>query len=76
MEELRRKQPRITLAPDEYERLRARVLQRDGWTCQSCGSANSLQVHHLVYRSQLGADASDNLITLCVHCHLRAHNRI
>jgi 5-methylcytosine-specific restriction endonuclease McrA len=33
-------------------------------------------VHHLVYRSQLGADASDNLITLCATCHHRQHNKI
>jgi 5-methylcytosine-specific restriction endonuclease McrA len=33
-------------------------------------------VHHLVYRSKLGVDASDNLITLCATCHRRQHNKI
>jgi 5-methylcytosine-specific restriction endonuclease McrA len=75
MEELRQKRPRIVLGPDEYDRLRLRVLKRDGWKCQSCGTGINLQVHHLAYRSQLGPDASDNLITVCVKCHRRAHKQ-
>jgi 5-methylcytosine-specific restriction endonuclease McrA len=66
MEKLRQKQPRHALAREGYDRLKIRILERDGWKCQVCGSSTNLQVHHLVFRSRLGADASDNLITLCV----------
>jgi 5-methylcytosine-specific restriction endonuclease McrA len=67
------KRPRITLAPDAYEQLRRRVLERDNWRCQNCGSLKNLQVHHKTTRSQLGDDAEFNLITLCDSCHSSEH---
>ena len=73
MERLRQKRPRVALKSDEYDRLKMRVLERDGWKCQCCGSPTNLHVHHLLYRSRLGADALDNLITLCASCHRRQH---
>lgn len=45
------------------------VLERDGWRCQACGSMQKLEVHHLQFRSRLGADDEMNLITLCGDCH-------
>jgi 5-methylcytosine-specific restriction endonuclease McrA len=74
MGKLRQKRPRLVLAPAEYNRLRSRVLERDGWNCQGCGSATNLQVHHLLHRGRLGADVAENLITLCAECHRRYHN--
>jgi 5-methylcytosine-specific restriction endonuclease McrA len=56
-----------------YEALRQLVLRRDGWRCQSCGTMNKLQVHHLEFRSRRGNDNESNLITLCVDCHRQAH---
>ena len=76
MERLRQKQPRRTLTSAAYDRLRTLVLERDGWKCQSCGSQTILQVHHLVYRSHLGADELNNLKTLCADCHRRLHHKI
>ena len=38
MEGLRQKRPRLVLDPAEYNRLKNRILERDGWTCQCCGS--------------------------------------
>jgi predicted restriction endonuclease len=73
MEKLRQKRPRLVLNPEGYDHLRARVLERDGWRCQCCGSSTNLQVHHLIHRSQLGADELDNLMTLCADCHRREH---
>jgi 5-methylcytosine-specific restriction endonuclease McrA len=40
------KKPRTKLAPDAYEKLRQRVLERDDWRCQNCGSMKNLEVHH------------------------------
>ena len=73
MERLRQKRPRLILERDEYDKLRDRVLNRDGWRCQCCGSRKDLHVHHLVRRSELGSDALENLITLCAGCHRRVH---
>jgi hypothetical protein len=42
-----------------------RVLERDGWRCQKCGSLEGLQVHHKIKRSDQGDDALANLLTLC-----------
>ncbi len=57
MKVLRQKQPRLRLSLAEYEAVRRRVLERDCWRCQSCGSQSDLQVHHVKPRSQLGHDA-------------------
>lgn len=73
MQRLRQKQPRLRLDPESYDALKIQVLDRDGWRCQDCGSAEMLQVHHLNPRSRLGHDASENLITLCADCHRRRH---
>ena len=43
---------RIKLGPRIYRRLITRVLDRDGWKCQKCGSLENLQVHHKVKRSR------------------------
>jgi 5-methylcytosine-specific restriction endonuclease McrA len=67
---------RIRLNQDDYEKLRQEVLQRDGWKCQSCGSMSNLEVHHRQFRSQAGDDLGQNLITLCVACHLNIHDGI
>jgi hypothetical protein len=60
---------RLRLPSDQYLQLQQKVLARDGWRCQSCGSRSSLQVHHQQYRSQSGSDIEENLITLCALCH-------
>jgi 5-methylcytosine-specific restriction endonuclease McrA len=74
MQKLCQKRPRLKLSVEEYTLLRRRVLERDGWRCQNCGSAKDLQAHHLSKRSKLGDDALDNLITLCVACHQMQHH--
>ena len=63
----------IRLDETAYEELRQRVLRRDGWRCQLCGSTTSLEVHHQQFRSHSGEDTEDNLITLCNDCHSTAH---
>jgi ATP-dependent DNA helicase RecQ len=73
MSPMRSDPPRLRLDPTSYERLRQQVLHRDGWRCQSCGTMNKLQVHHLEFRSRCGNDDESNLIALCVDCHRQAH---
>jgi len=74
MNMLPRKRPRIQLDPAAYQKLCWQVLKRDSWRCQECGSRTNLQVHHIEFRSQSGADIEENLITLCSECHDRIHS--
>ncbi len=67
------KPTRNRLAPDEYAALQRKILQRDGWRCQLCGSMRALEIHHLQRRSQSGVDSEDNLVTLCSECHRALH---
>lgn len=53
-------------------------MKRDNYTCQCCGAHTTkkktvkLHVHHLESR-QVGGNAPNNLITLCVDCHKALH---
>jgi 5-methylcytosine-specific restriction endonuclease McrA len=71
-----RKVKRIKLGKQIYRRLMKRVLERDGWRCQKCGSLENLQVHHKTKRSQQGDDALENLVTLCAYCHMAEHGQL
>ncbi len=66
-------QPRRRLSLANYHRLCTQILERDGWRCQHCGSSQNLQVHHICFRSQLGDDTAENLVTLCAKCHEQIH---
>ena len=63
----------LRLDPVSYETLRQRVLRRDGWRCQSCGTMSNLEIHHKQFRSHSGEDSEENLITLCIRCHAGIH---
>lgn len=57
---------------------RQKVLERDNYTCQHCGSKEDLAVHHIdgngvtTPRNQRNNNV-DNLITLCRACHTKVH---
>jgi 5-methylcytosine-specific restriction endonuclease McrA len=72
---VRCKGPRLRLDATSYRELHRQVLDRDGWRCQTCGSMQNLQVHHLKFRSQSGGDVEQNLLTLCSECHARMHRK-
>lgn len=62
-----------------FSNTKAMVLNRDNYTCQHCKGKHKdshLEVHHIVYRSQGGSDAPENLITLCHTCHTGVHKGI
>jgi 5-methylcytosine-specific restriction endonuclease McrA len=71
-----RKAKRIKLGKRAYRLLMKRILERDGWRCQNCGSVENLLVHHKIRRSQQGDDALRNLLTLCAYCHLEEHGQL
>src|SRR5574344_1356288 len=54
---------------------KAACLNRDNYTCQCCKTKKgTFNAHHIVYRSNGGADTLDNLITLCEECHKKLHD--
>lgn len=62
-----------------YYNVKQYVLHRDGYKCQSgikVKHNNKLQVHHIIYQSNGGNDAPDNLITLCKDCHSNLHKGV
>jgi 5-methylcytosine-specific restriction endonuclease McrA len=69
---IRTRATRPRLDPVSYQTLRQKILRRDDWRCQSCGTMSSLEVHHRQSRSRSGADSEENLITLCAACHASA----
>jgi len=69
----RLKMPRVQLRDEEYRELHRRILKRDCWRCQICGSMQRLEVHHTKFRSHGGSDSEVNLITLCASCHRQVH---
>ena len=64
---------RLRLEASAYTKLHRKILERDRWRCQYCGSMQNLQVHHIQSRGQLGSDTEENLITLCASCHEEIH---
>ena len=54
-------------------RLRRQTLARDRYTCRRCGvvdrSGRSLQADHIAPLDLGGANALDNMQTLCIDCH-------
>lgn len=63
----------------DFANVKAFVLSRDKYTCQTCGTADGnnkeLHVHHIVFRSNGGADSPDNLVVLCKSCHDKLHRQ-
>jgi 5-methylcytosine-specific restriction endonuclease McrA len=56
---------RIKLGIRAYRRIMKRVLERDDWRCQKCGSLENLQIHHQIKRSLLRCGERLMLGILC-----------
>ena len=52
---------------------RRQAYARDGYRCALCDSTQTIQIHHVIYRSRGGSNNLHNLITLCSWCHSLAH---
>ena len=66
--------------PDDWDVRRRQVYQRDQYKCGNCQSEGGpygdteVHAHHIVPKSQGGADRFTNLVTLCADCHARVHD--
>jgi 5-methylcytosine-specific restriction enzyme A len=67
--------------PDDWDRRRQRVYQRDDYQCVNCQRRGGphgdveLHAHHIVPKSRGGVHRMSNLITVCKACHVAVHNR-
>lgn len=58
-------------APGFTKALKREIRARDGNRCVICGTEEALRIHHI---NENGNDHRwENLITVCVDCHLRIH---
>jgi len=57
----------------EWHEIRLRILKRDSFKCQRCGSKKQLQVHHIHYLNGVLDVPDIFLITLCRDCHRKQH---
>ncbi len=49
------------------------VFARDNYHCRHCNRGDTLDPHHVVFRSHGGEDKPNNLLTLCRKCHDDVH---
>ena len=62
------------LKSEIWKAIRKKILFRDNYTCQSCGTRDTqLHVHHLSDYDRLGNERHEKLITLCHICHELQH---
>ena len=61
-----------------WRKIRARILARDGWTCQYCGNDEHalMTVDHVIPISKGGTDEDSNLISACQRCNYSKGNRM
>jgi len=73
---------------DDWGKIRVEIYKRDGYICQDCGvkcisrreanknnSRKIIQCHHIVkYDKEKDNNNEENLITLCLICHVKIHN--
>ena len=51
---------------------RPQAIERDNGLCVLCGAV-ACEVHHIVFRSQMGTSELSNLACVCRDCHNEAH---
>lgn len=56
---------RLPISPTK----RARIMARDGHTCQKCGATEDLTIDHIQHWSRGGTNADANLRVLCRSCN-------
>ena len=61
-----------------WKDLSDKVKERDSFSCTKCGASKEdaleLHAHHIKPRGDGGDDSIDNLTTLCIECHAKAHS--
>lgn len=61
------------LKTPEWRVKRLRRLKSSAWKCESCGSTECLEAHHLTYKRVGGRELMEDLQCLCSGCHHLRH---
>ena len=59
-----------------WSKIRLRILIRDSYCCQYCGSEDATTVDHVLPISKGGTDDPDNLVAACTRCNYSKGNRM
>ena len=58
------------LKDPRWQKMRLKILERDGWCCRICRKKDkTLHVHHLQYGDEPWETEDRYLITVCADCH-------
>ena len=57
-------------ACDIKKSVKDRVWERDDHRCIICGSYQAMPNSHFIRRSQGGLGIEENIVTMCVRCHM------
>ncbi len=64
------------LTSTEWQALRSRVFERDGYLCAYCGKpTTNPHCDHVIPVSRGGTNDADNLVTACARCNLSKGNK-
>lgn len=64
------------LKDPRWQKKRLEILNRDNWTCQSCGDKETtLHVHHVSYRGEPWEAPDDAMYCYCEECHDISHKK-
>jgi 5-methylcytosine-specific restriction endonuclease McrA len=66
---------RRKLQQSDWDALRGRVFERDGFECQYCGAKENLHCDHVLPLIQGGANDIENLTTACRSCNCAKSGR-
>lgn len=56
-----------------FKKTKIAAYERSNGICELCKRRKVTDIHHIIYRSQLGTSQLDNLMALCRECHEKAH---
>ena len=57
----------------QWARIRTEAFQRAGYRCEECGATRRLEGHHIKSVQDGGQHIANNLLALCVKCHIIRH---
>ena len=61
------------LTPHKYNKLKAKVFDRDNWQCVHCGTTQNLTLSHKIHKKMGGGygpgDVESNCVCACMSCH-------
>ena len=65
---------KITYRGKGWKGIRTQAIRRDDNKCRRCDSINNLQVHHIIPYRDTQNNSFENLVTLCIECHIQVEH--